>query len=176
MCEYVLLSLCIIQEPGLSQTPTLSPYSTNMMNIRDDGYLWACYAIRWGGTYPLFSQSLITDIRSSGTMVTRSPLLLLISRVSGWTLNINELKPNSHIFEIHVRFLPINQLFFLWISQKPLKTRLGICLISFVAHFVNRFKISHEHIIQKILNDYGMYISFLWHYLTLYSNKPLSWK
>lgn len=81
-------------------------------------YLWACYAISLVGTYPPFSQLLDNEHMILGSMVPRSPLLLLTRRVSGWTLNINKIKPSSHIFEINVRIFTHKPYFFFFEFRK----------------------------------------------------------
>lgn len=72
-------------EPALSQTSTLPPLSTNIMNIRDDRiywYPWDSYALHpLLRRIPFWLNSFIKDIRSLGTMAIRSLLLLLIRRV-----------------------------------------------------------------------------------------------
>lgn len=87
-----LLSMCIIQEPAISQTPTLQPISTDMMNIRDHRVYWyikVCYPY----PYPRVCQFLGNGYKFLGHNEYPIPKFTLTFRVSGWTLNLNEIQP-----------------------------------------------------------------------------------
>ena len=131
-----LLSLCIIPEPTLSQTPTLPPMSTNKMNIRDDGvywYFWVCYAIHPSSRrIPFWVHSLVTDIRSSGTTASRSPLLFFTHMVSGLTLNINEIKPRRDRSQLFIISILLNSL-----SPKQYTTYKPLQFILFKQSIIN---------------------------------------